>query len=91
MPRSVVYTAVPVYLLTAAAWAIGISNHRFLWSEFWLYALIFLVPAGLVCVSSWLLFMQRTWARVLGIVMVLPSAAIWLLSLLLVSNGFRIH
>jgi hypothetical protein len=35
--------------------------------------------------------MDRVWARILGIVLALPALGIWIVSLLLVSAGFRIH
>jgi hypothetical protein len=80
-----------VFMITATVWAIGISRHRFLPSEFWLYLAIFLVPAALVCGSVWLILIRRTWVRVLGVVLALPSLAMWAVSLMLVCGGFRIH
>ena len=91
LPKSAIYTAIPVYLTTTVVWIIGVSNHTFLASEFWLYVGIFLVPASLVCVSSWLIFHRNIWCRVAGLIMVLPAAALWVISLLLVYGGFKIH
>lgn len=91
MPKSLIYSAVPVMLTTSIVWLIGVSTHTFLMSEFWLYVGIFFVPAMLVCGSSWLIFLDRVALRVLGIVLMLPSLGIWVLSLLLVYGGFKIH
>lgn len=90
-PKKAGYVAAVVYLVTAVVWTIGVTNHRFLWSEFWIYVGIFLLPGGLVCLSAWLIFMERLWARFVGIVLVLPALALWVVSLLLVYAGFRIH
>jgi hypothetical protein len=91
MPKSLIYSAVPVFLATTIAWIIGVSNHTFLAKEFWLYVGIFLIPGLLVCGCSWLIFHSQLWRRILGLIILVPCLAIWVLSLLLVSNGFKIH
>lgn len=91
MPKSLVYTAIPVFLITTVAWTIGVLNHRFLASEFWLYVGIFLLPALAVCACSWLIFQNIIWRKAIGAILLLPCLAVWLLSLLLVANGFKIH
>ena len=91
MPKSLLYSAVPVFLLTGAVWVYGVSRHTFLASEIGLYVGIFLIPGAAVCTSIWLIFQKRTWVRVTGALLVVPSLALWALSLLLVSIGFRIH
>lgn len=88
---AIVHAAIAVFVITVIVWAVGISKHRFLISEFWLYVIIFIAPAGLLCVSLWLILMQRTWLRVVGALLALPGLVIWLVSLLLVYGGFRIH
>lgn len=91
LTKSLIYTAVPVFLATAIVWIIGVSNHTFLANEFWLYVGIFFIPAMSVCGSSWLIFHRKLWFRVAGLVTILPSIGIWIVSLLLVFNGFKIH
>lgn len=91
MPKSFIYPAIPVFLATTIVWIIGVSNHVFLASEFWLYVGIFLIPAMSVCGCSWLIFQDQLWRRVTGLVIILPCFGIWALSLLLVYHGFRIH
>ena len=91
MPKSFIYPAIPVFILTSMAWAIGASTQHLLASEFWLYVGIFLLPALAVCTCSWLVFQKVLWEKVVGGILLLPSLAVWLLSLLLVANGFKIH
>ena len=91
MPRSLIYSALPVLLLTSIAWIIGVSRHTFLASEFWIYVGIFLIPGAAVCTCCWLIFQKRAWGRILGLLLVLPSLGLWGLSMLLVSIGFKIH
>ena len=91
VPRSVTITAIVVFIVTSVAWVVGVSNHMFLANEFWLYVGIFLLPALLVVGSSWMIFQERMWLRVVGVVAALPSVAIWGISLLLVWAGFKIH
>ncbi len=91
MPKSLTYTAMPVFLVTSAAWVIGLSTQRLLMSEVWLYVGIFLLPALAVCACSWLIFQNIIWRKAIGAILLLPCLAVWLLSLLLVANGFKIH
>lgn len=91
VPRSVLITAIVVLLVTSIAWIVGVSSHRFLWREFWLYVGIFLLPALMVIGSAWMIVQERLWLRVLGFIGALPSIAIWGISLLLVWAGFKIH
>ena len=91
LPRSLLYSALPVFVLTSIVWIYGVSRHTFLASEIGIYVGIFLVPGAAVCTSIWLVFQERTWLRVTGALLVVPSLALWALSLLLVSIGFRIH
>jgi len=90
-PKSLIYSAIPIFLTTAIVWAIGVSSHTFLAREFWLYVGIFLVPALLVCGCLWLIFHGQLWRRVTGLILVFPCLGIWVLSLLLVYSGFKIH
>ncbi|GEM_PF-2945225 len=80
-----------VYAATALTWIYGITHHRFLMREFWLYAGIFFIPGALVCLSTWLTLQKAWWKRVTGALTLLPGMAIWLISLLLVTAGFKIH
>lgn len=91
LPRSLLYAAPPVFIVTGIVWIYGVSRHTFLASEIGLYVGIFLIPGAAVCTSIWLIFQKRTWLRVTGALLVVPSLALWALSLLLVSIGFRIH
>jgi hypothetical protein len=91
MPKSLTFAAIPVFLATSLVWIAGVSNHTFLVNEIGLYVGIFLIPATLVCVCSWLIFHEQIWRRVVGLICVLPCIGVWVLSLLLVYNGFKIH
>ncbi len=91
MPKSLIYSAIPVFLTTTIVWILGVSNHTFLANELWLYVGIFMLPAMSVCVCSWLIFCPQTWRRAVGAICLLPCLGIWVLSLLLVYNGFKIH
>lgn len=91
MPKSLIYSAVPVFLTTTIVWIFGVSNHTFLANEFWLYVGIYLIPAVLVCVCSWLIFNRKPWYRLIGLIAIIPCAGIWVISLLLVYSGFKIH
>ena len=91
MSKPLKYSAVLILVITSAVWIYGLTNHRFLLNEFWLYVLIFSVPAGLMCFSLWVLLHHAIWRVVLGIVILIPSLGLWIISLLLVSIGFRIH
>lgn len=91
MPKSLIYSATPVFLATTVVWIFGVSNHKFLANEIWLYVGIFLLPATAVCTCSWLIFGDQVWRRVIRLICLLPSCGIWVLLLLLVYNGFRIH
>jgi len=91
LPKGFMYTAIPVFLTTTIVWIIGVSNHTFLAREFWLYVGIFLVPAMLVCGCSWLVFHGQRWRRAIGMIMLVPCLGIWVLSLMLVYSGFKIH
>jgi len=91
VPRSLSYSAIPVFLITGVVWGIAVSKHTFYAREFWLYVGIFTIPAAFVCGSCWMIFSRQIWRRIVGLVLVIPSLAVWLLSLLLVSVGFKIH
>ena len=91
MPRSLTCSTLAVFLVTAVVWIAGLWDYTFYTRDFWFYVVLFRVPGGLVCISAWLIFMDRIWARVLGVLLVLPSLAIWVLSLLLAYGKFRIH
>ncbi|UCH47398.1 MAG: hypothetical protein JSU95_15160 [Betaproteobacteria bacterium] len=91
LPRSLIYSVPPVFVVTGIVWIYGVSRHTFLASEIGIYVSIFLIPAAAVCACVWLIFQKRIWGRVIGLLLVLPSCAIWAVSLLLVANGFRIH
>jgi hypothetical protein len=91
MPRSALYVAVPVVLISSVVWIVALGRHTFLAREIWLYIGLFTVPAGLVCVSAWMILQRRLWVRVVGGVLALPALGVWGLSLLLVWVGFKIH
>lgn len=91
LPRSLVYSAPPVFLLTSIAWILGLSRHTFLASEIGIYIGIFLIPGAAVCTCFWLIFQRRFWGRILGFLLIVPSLGVWALSMLLVSIGFKIH
>jgi hypothetical protein len=91
VPGSLLYSAIPVLVITSIVWIIGVSNHRFLWREFWLYVGIFTIPAAFVIGSFWLVAGEPTWRRIVGVLLLIPSLGVWGLSLLLVYAGFKIH
>ena len=91
VPRSLVYTVVTVFSITSAVWIYGVTHHRFLASEIGIYIGIFLIPGAAVCTSIWLLLRKRPWNRIAGAILLIPGLGIWVLSLMLVSVGFRIH
>lgn len=91
LPRSTVLTAAFVFLTTSLVWFYSVTNHNFLMSEIWFYLIIFFVPALLVCGCSWLIIRKQMWLRAVGGVLLLPSVGVWVLSLLLVYAGFKIH
>ena len=91
VPKSVTYSAIPVFLITSVVWIIGVSNHTFLMREFWLYVGIFTIPAAFVVGSFWLISDDPPWRRILGLILLIPSLGVWGLSLLLVYIGFKIH
>ena len=80
-----------VLLITAAVWTLGIARNTFLAREIGFYAVLFLVPAGALCSSVWLAFQGPLWRRIVGWVAIVPTFAVWALSLLLVYGGFKIH
>ncbi|TVO73521.1 hypothetical protein [Sedimenticola selenatireducens] len=91
MEKSTRYTLTAVFIVTSLVWAMGVSNHLFLVREIGLYLVLFFVPALGVCCSAWLIVQRVLWRRVVGLILLLPSVAVWALSLLLVYNGFKIH
>ena len=91
IPKSFLIAAVPVFAVTSIIWIIGVSNHTFLAREIGLYIGIFFLPALLVCGCAWMIFQERVWLRVVGAILALPALGIWVLSLLLVYAGFKIH
>ena len=91
VPKSLIFSVLPVFLATSIVWIYGVSRHTFLASEIGIYVGMFLVPGAAVCTSIWLIFQKRTWGRVTGFLLLLPSLAIWAVSLLLVAIDFKIH
>ena len=91
MPRSLVYSALPVFIITTGVWVYGVTHHTFLAREIGIYIGLFLIPGAIVCTCCWLVFQQRTWGRILGALLLLPGLGIWGLTLLLVAIGFKIH
>ena len=76
IPKSVLIAAVPVFAVTSVVWIIGVTNHTFLAREIWLYIGIFLLPALLVCGCVWMIFQERVWLRVVGVILALPGLGI---------------
>lgn len=91
MPRSIALSALPVFAITSAVWIYGVTHHRFLANEIGIYVGIFLIPGAAICTSIWLLFRKQLWSRITGAILLLPSLSVWVLSLMLVSVGFKIH
>ena len=60
-------------------------------NEIALLGLIFVVPAAWVSGSIWVMLDARLWRQLSGVVLLLPGTAVWVLSLMLVSVGFKIH
>ena len=36
MPKTIAYTAIPVFLVTSVMWIVAVNQHTFLAREFWL-------------------------------------------------------
>ena len=85
------YLCILVLLISTITWLYGIPAIKFRPNEFWLYVLIFVIPAGMVCASVIVLVSQTTWRILLGILLLVPSLYIWVGSLVLAAIGFRIH
>ena len=60
-------------------------------NEIALLALIFVVPAAWVSGAIWVMLDGRLWRQLSGVVLLLPGVAVWVLSLMLVGAGFKIH
>jgi len=84
---------VVIFGITTIIWVYSLATKTLLLrhEEIAFLALLFVVPAGLVCASIWILLDARWWRRLLGTVFLLPSVVIWGLSLLLTIAGFKIH
>jgi hypothetical protein len=84
---------VVIFGITTIIWVYSLATKTLLLrsEEIAFLALLFAVPAGLVCAAIWILLDARWWRRLLGTVLLLPSVAIWGLSLLLTIAGFKIH
>ncbi|MBT8114030.1 MAG: hypothetical protein KJP04_01525 [Arenicella sp.] len=92
MPKSIIYPAIPVFLVTSVVWIYGVSNHLFLAKEIPQYIAIFVVPGAFICCACWLMFARPVWwRRIAGVAILLPSLVVWIISLILVFNGFKIH
>ncbi len=91
MPRTCRYIALTLFVVTSAVWLYCWFNYRLLAREIWVYLFLYLVPAGLVWGSAWVMLHRSNWRRILGGALLIPSLAVWLASLLLVAAGFRIH
>ena len=91
MPRSLVLSVLPVFAITSAVWIYAVSHHTFLANEIGIYIGIFLIPGAAVCTCTWLLFRKQLRSRITGGILLIPSLGIWLLSLMLVFVGFKIH
>lgn len=91
MSPTIKYSAVIIFAINTGVWIYGLSKHRFLFNEIWLYLAIFLVPGLVILGSMWLMGKPPTWRRVLGFLIFLAGMVVWLVSLLLVYGGFKIH
>ena len=60
-------------------------------NEIALLGLIFVVPAAWVSGAIWVMLDARLWRQLLGVLLLLPGIAAWVISLMLVSVGFKIH
>lgn len=91
MPKAVRITAIIVFAITAVVWAYALTQHTFLMREFWIYVGIFAVPGLAVCISLWLTLLKHWSWKLIGTICLLLSLATWVLALLLVWVGFKIH
>ena len=80
-----------VFFVTYAVWFYSFVVHTFHMRDFWFYVFFFFVPGGILCGSIWLSLHHQIWVRVIGLIALLPTGAVWLLSLLLVYGDFKIH
>lgn len=85
------FTALAVFAVTTVVWAYALTQHRFLMREFWLYVGIFMIPGLAICFSVWLLMLKKWWWKLSGAILLIGSLGVWVLSLLLVWVGFKIH
>lgn len=87
------FATVAIFGITAAVWVYSFSalNIPVRADEIAIFVLLFVVPAGLVSGATWIMLDVHWWRILLGILVLLPSIAIWVLSLMLVSAGFKIH
>ena len=56
-----------------------------------MYALFAFVPALLFCLCLAMLSIRRSWVAWAGGILSLPVGALWILSILLILNDYKIH
>jgi len=91
MSKTIKYSAVILFVVTSATWVFALFKHTFLMRELGLYVMIFLIPIVLVLISEWVMNHRNVWRRFVGVLLLIPSLGIWVVALMLVSVGFKIH
>jgi len=56
-----------------------------------MYALFAFVPALLFCLCLAMLSLRRSWVAWVGGILSVPVGAVWILSILLILSGYKIH
>ena len=87
------YACYGVFGLTVLVWLVGavLRPNHFRLDELWFLVLLFVVPGAMVLGSLWVLLDRAWWRMLLGLFLLLPAGAVWVLVLLLAYSGFRVH
>ena len=85
------YSALFMLLVTTAIWVFALFQHTFIFNEIWLYLAMFLGPVLLILFSEWLVLQKSSWLKFFGVILLIAGVIVWLLSLMLVVVGFKIH
>jgi hypothetical protein len=90
-PKLIRNSALFLLLVTTAFWVFALFQHNFKIDEIWLYLAMFFAPVLLILFSEWLVLQKSKWLKFFGVILLIASAIVWLLSLMLVVVGFKIH
>lgn len=91
MRRPPLILALLAFVTTTVLWTryfIGVSVVQ---DYHLMYALFAFVPALLFCLCLAMLSIRRSWVAWAGGILSLPVGALWILSILLILNDYKIH